>query len=335
VPAAAPVVALLDAAAPARPTIADRLVFGPDFDNNLWLLRLPDTTPTPLTRLGPLEFSSNPAWSPDGKHLVFSYYRLPGGDAIPVPDGSDLYVMNADGGGLRPLAVHDVPGAALQYPAWAPDGSAVYVSYVRQGGGALAIDRVDVRSGARTRVVPNAGFPSLSRDGRRLAYVQSAVAPARGQSLWWSAPDGSHTQPVVAASVFDKLFGVRLAPDGKRLLFAAVGQPTASPPTLGFLRPLLGPAPAHANGDLWDLWIVDVDGRNLHPVTALSEDLPIAAWSPDGGSIAFLGGGSARSGEAGLTLIGADGAGLRRLTSQPGHRGVDWAPTLAPVARAR
>jgi Tol biopolymer transport system component len=199
----------------------------------------------------------------------------------------------------------------------------------------VAIDRIDVRSGARTRVVPDGSFPSLSRDGRRLAYIRSGSAAGRGQSLWWSAPDGTNARQVVGATLFDKLFAARLAPDGGRIVFAGVGQPAGSPPALGLLRRWLGPQAARADGDLWDLWIVDADGRNLHPLTALSEDLPMAAWSPDGRSIAFLGGGSARSGEAGLTLIGTDGTGLRRLTAQPGHRGVDWGPALAPVARAR
>ena len=86
----------------------------------------------------------------------------------------------------------------------------------------------------------------------------------------------------------------------------------------------LGAVPAFANGDLWDLWIVDVDGRNLRPLTSLSEDLPVSVWSPDGAYVAFLGGGSVRTAEAGITVLGADGTPWRRLTTQPGHRGLDW-----------
>ena len=85
------------------------------------------------------------------------------------------------------------------------------------------------------------------------------------------------------------------------------------------------PSPAHANGDLWELWTVDVDGRNLRVIASLGEDLPVGKWSPDGRYIAFLGGGSARSAEVGLTLMGADGSRPLRLTAQPGHRGLDWA----------
>jgi hypothetical protein len=93
---------------------------------------------------------------------------------------------------------------------------------------------------------------------------------------------------------------------------------------LGILSALLTPRVAHANGDLWELWTVDLDGRNLRRLTALSEDMPVGAWSPDGRHVAFLGGGSAVSAEAGLAIIDAEGRQLRRLTTQPGHRGVDW-----------
>ena len=316
-------------------TLSGRLVFGPDFDNNLWILNLPDGKPEPLMRLGPKEFTSSPAWSPDGRQIAFSYYRLPDEAAIPVPDGTDLYVMDSDGSSMRALWVHEASGEALQYPAWSADGAAIYVSRVAPGG-ARSIERVTVQSGERRRVVSGAAFPALSPDGHWLAFVRYPTPPERGESLWLSAPDGHEPRELIGPAAFNKYFGLRFSPDGKQLVFAAVGQPPGTTrtwltPSRALFGRIFGIAPAHANGDLWDLWVVDLDGRNLRPLTALGEDMPIAAWSPDGRNIGFLGGGSASSAEAGVTIIAPGRKDLRRLTTQPGHRGLDWAlPSGSP-----
>ena len=51
-------------------------------------------------------FNSYPSWSPDGSHIVFSSDR--GGN-------TDLYVIGADGRGLRQLTVHD---SIDSHPTW-------------------------------------------------------------------------------------------------------------------------------------------------------------------------------------------------------------------------
>ncbi len=92
--------------------------------------------------------------------------------------------MNADGTSPRLIAEQDVPGAVLQTPLWSPDSASLYVSYQAQrsnGGLDVGIDRLDVASGARTRVVPNAmpctGLPPSS-------YAKRILPPA----VWLRPP---------------------------------------------------------------------------------------------------------------------------------------------------
>jgi Tol biopolymer transport system component/cytochrome c553 len=327
-------------AATPRPDIATSgglLVFGPDNDTNLWLVRLPDGKPERLTNLKQGEFSSGPAWSPDGKQIAFSYYKLPANTKFPVPDGTDVYVVNADGTGLREIARHDIRGATLLNPVWRPEGTSVLVTYQARppsGGLDLGIDNVDIASGTRTRIVANASYPALSRDGKRLAYVRLPGAGGlAAQTLWWSASDGSDPHQLLGPNIFLKFSSIRFAPDGERIVFAGIGDGTNyQPPSgglldrFGLLGRLFESRVAYANGEEWDLWTIELTGANLRRLTKIGEDLPVATWSPDGRSIAFLGGGSAVTAQTGLAIMNADGQNLTRITTQPGHRGVDWAP---------
>jgi copper transport protein len=315
-----------------RQVLSGRLVFGPDSDKDFWLWALPADSPERLTQFSRLDFASHPVWSPDGQRLAFSFYSLPRVGAI--PDGTDLYVMDSDGSNMHLLAAHDTPGAALLYPAWAPDGSGLYVTHQARaaaGGSATRIERVDARTGALQTLVTNAASASPSRDRRLLAYVSTPNSDGSGQSLWVSAPDGREPRQLLAPGIFVRFSSVRFAPDGQRVLFAAVGQGLAYPQTragvfdaLGLLHLLAGVTIAHANGEEWDLWTIEPDGRNLRRLTTIADDLPVASWSSSGDRIAFLGGGSARTAETGLVVMSADGTNLQRLTTRPGHRGADW-----------
>jgi TolB protein len=106
-----------------------------------------------------------PSWSPDGKKIAFTSNR----------DGTgDIYVMNADGGGI--IRLTDTP-AAESSSVWSPDGTKIVFDSARDGNKELYIMNSDGSN--QTRLTFNAttdvGPVSFSPDGKRIAFSRSAA----------------------------------------------------------------------------------------------------------------------------------------------------------------
>ena len=93
----------------------------------IWLVRPDGTQLHRLTKLGGV--AQAPAWSPDGRRLVFS------ADVSELR--FDIYVIDADGKGLRLLTSADDSFE----PSWSPDGRTI--AYTTGG----AISSIDVQNG--------------------------------------------------------------------------------------------------------------------------------------------------------------------------------------------
>lgn len=74
--------------------------------------------------------ADDPAWSPDGTHIAF------GG----VEANQDIYVINADGSGLRNLT--NTTGGEIQ-PTWSPDGNYIAYTAYRSSNDEIARRKVD------------------------------------------------------------------------------------------------------------------------------------------------------------------------------------------------
>jgi Tol biopolymer transport system component len=100
------------------------------------------------------------AWSPDGRRLAFTRFRLAQGSPSDfVPGYSDVYVMNADGSGQRSLARN------AAFNGWSPQGRRI--AFSSTDGGLYIVN--DDGSGLRNLARP--GLDSTwSPDGRQIAF---------------------------------------------------------------------------------------------------------------------------------------------------------------------
>ena len=108
------------------------------------------------------------AWSPDGSMIAF--VRT---DQVPLPRGSALFVMNADGTGLRQLPTGSEPNRQVTGLAWSPDASTI--AFTQEMGNATAVAPED-------RVLR-----AVNADGTGLRDLSGP--PEAGGCCWWASPD--------------------------------------------------------------------------------------------------------------------------------------------------
>ena len=124
-------------------------------------------TKPPCRTCSPDALTSNPtndfapAWSPDGRRIAFTSRRS---------GNYDLYVINADGSGVRRLTTD--PGFD-GFPSWSPDGTRIAFESSRAGGNYdIWIINADPPASPRRVTSDPAvdGLPAWSPDARRIAF---------------------------------------------------------------------------------------------------------------------------------------------------------------------
>ena len=254
----------------------------------------------PLTSLSGWE--SDPALSPDGSHLAFSWTR--DGDAR----NGDIYVQLIGAG--TPLRLTTDP-ADDRSPAWSPDGR--HIAFLRCLGSEPGVFTVPALGGPERKLQATACSPSTQEEGRSLDWSDdgkllafSDKTSADGFSIFLLSIETLEKRRLTFPPVEHQAdLRPAFSPDGRSVAFARGGGTTE--PGL-FVVPVAGGEPRPLS--LGDVWTGGVPSGHT--------------WTPDGSSI--VASWSRDVGDAKREPM--EGPGSRRRPGAAGGRRGQRQPTL-------
>ena len=264
----------------------------------------------------------SPAWSPDGKHIVFRSNRDGHIHLIHGWSTSEIYVMDADGGNPQNLTnnPHDD-----RSPSWSPDGKRIVFSSDRdwdKGDHNSEIYVMDADGKNQQRLTENPNedrSPSWSPDGKRIVFSSGRDGHFIGEfgityEIYVMDADGKNQQRLTENRRYDR--SPSWSPDGERIAFSS-----------------------DRKGDFenFEIYVMDADGKNQQRLTENRVDDGSPSWSPDGERIAFSSN-REEDGSKEIYVMDADGGNQRNLTNHP-HSDVSpaWfgpAFAVAPAGKA-
>jgi eukaryotic-like serine/threonine-protein kinase len=207
------------------------------------------------TRNNPPGQHADPAWSPDGKHVVFASLGI-----ITMGFRGVLWMVDPVSAELQPVAQNQIWAGVN--PVFAPDGKGVYfagrtkidapsgVYYVPLTGEQKPVELCRTKQASPARL-------SVAPDGRSLAFTRLVSV----SQIWMTGAAGGDGRPLYQDAVVRARVPV-FSPDGKRLTV----QVQSDDSSLG-------------------IWLMDADGGNAKPFRPEVGNSNSANWNADSSAL--------------------------------------------------
>jgi TolB protein len=266
-----------------------------EVDSNDTFVRRDDAVELNISLLGSLQ---NPAFSPDGKAIVFTRFRN-GYNSEPA----DIFIYHLENKLLDTLVIDGSTNVNLPGSSWNEQNGSIVFSSSREPHDEIYMIHANGKFGEEIKITERTGYvayePTFSPDGEWIVFESHPVdVESKGVIMKYKTDKSSTYQALTDEN--EDCREPNWSPSGNYILFQK-----------------------YLNNQ-WDIWIMQPDGSNKQIVTSGSGNKTDACFSNDGEFIIY-------SYDGGLTYaniyrISLQGGSPERLTNYDGY---DGAPTIS------